>query len=184
MCARVCVCASVCRCFLIIYALMGTGCLDERHIEYCVTNKTAVTDYCGSVLSFPGFMETANRMTLLDYKCRPLAPEPLGQNGMMMICHDMFNLNLTLSQWSSSGNPVCLKLRPQCTLECHWRKPVCFQWSSSGCPVVFQCVPFMQINTGSPLEHHWVLASAIVAPVASQCTCGSSGLPVCSNYAN
>ena len=29
---------------------------------------------------------------------------------------------LTLSQWSSSGNPVCLELRPQCTLECHWRK--------------------------------------------------------------
>ena len=25
--------------------------------------------------------------------CRPLAPEPLGQNGMMMICHDMFNLS-------------------------------------------------------------------------------------------
>ena len=36
----------------------------------------------------------------------------------------------------------------------------------------------MQINTGSPLEHHWVLASASVVPVASQCTCGSSGLPV------
>ena len=81
-------------------------------------------------------------------------------------------------QWQSSGNPVCLKLRPQCTLECHWRKPVCFQWSSSGFPMVFQCVPIMQINTGSPLEHHWVLASASVAPVASQCTCGSSGLPV------
>ena len=36
----------------------------------------------------------------------------------------------------------------------------------------------MQINTGSPLEHHWVLASASVVPVVSQCTCGSSGLPV------
>ena len=117
-------------------------------------------------------------------------------------------------QWQSSGNPVCLELRPQCTLECHWRNasvlPVAFQWSSSvfqlckltldrhwdttGCklqavwfqwhpsvvvaPVVFQCVPIMQINTGSPLEHHWVLASASVVPVASQCTCGSSGLPV------
>ena len=62
--------------------------------------------------------------------------------------------------------------------------PVCFQWSSSGFPVVFQCVPSMQINTGSPLGYHWVLASASVGPVASQCTCGSSGLPVCSNYAN
>ena len=91
-------------------------------------------------------------------------------------------------QWQSSGNPVCLELRPQCTLECHWRNasvlPVVFQWSSSGFPVVFQCVPIMLINTGSPLGHHWVLASASVVPVASQCTCGSSGLPVCSNYAN
>ena len=62
--------------------------------------------------------------------------------------------------------------------------PVCFQWSSSGVPVVFQCVLIMQINTGSPLGNHWVQASASVVPVASQCTCGSSGLPVCSNYAN
>ena len=55
-----------------------------------------------------------------------------------------------------------------------------FQWHPSVlvAPVVFQCVPIKQINTGSPLEHHWVLASASVVPVASQCTCGSSGLPV------
>ena len=59
-----------------------------------------------------------------------------------------------------------------------------FQWSSSGFPVVFQCVLIMQINTGSPLGYHWVLTSASVVPVASQGTCGSSGLPVCSNYAN
>ena len=42
-------------------------------------------------------------------------------------------------QWQSSGNPVCLELRPQCTLECHWRNssvlPVVFQWLSSGLPV-------------------------------------------------
>ena len=25
-------------------------------------------------------------------------------------------------QWQSSGIPMCLELRPQCTLECHWRK--------------------------------------------------------------
>ena len=56
--------------------------------------------------------------------------------------------------------------------------PVCFQWSSSGFPVVFRCLPIMQINTESPLEHHWMLASASVFPVASQCTCGSSGFPV------
>ena len=56
--------------------------------------------------------------------------------------------------------------------------PVCLQWSSSGFPVVYQCVPFMQINTGSPPGYHWVLASVSVVPVASQCTCVSSGLPV------
>ena len=44
--------------------------------------------------------------------------------------------------------------------------------------MVFQCVPIMQMNTGVPLEHNWALASASVVPVASQCTCGSSGLPV------
>ena len=44
--------------------------------------------------------------------------------------------------WHSSGNPVCLELTPQYTLECHWRKIIgsqCassgFQWSSSGVPV-------------------------------------------------
>ena len=95
----------------------------------------------------------------------------------------------------ASGLPVAIQwqssvpwIRPQCTLECHWKNasvlPVVFQWSSSGFPVVFQCVPIMQINTGLPLGHHWVLASASVVPVASQCTCDSSGLPVCSNYAN
>ena len=132
---------------------------------------------------------------------------------------------LTLSQWSSSGNPVAIQCAWNLDPSVHWNAtgemPVCFQWSSSGfpvafqwsssvfqlckltldrhwnttgckhqpvwfqwhpsvlvAPVVFQCVPIMQINTGSPLEHHWVLASASVVPVASQCTCGSSGLPV------
>ena len=33
--------------------------------------------------------------------------------------------------------------------------PVVFQWSFGGFPVVFQCVPIMQINTGTPLGHHW-----------------------------
>ena len=95
---------------------------------------------------------------------------------------------LTLSQWSSSGLPVAIQCAWNLDPSVHWNAtggmPVVFQWSSSGFPVVFQCVPIMQINTGSPLEHHWVLASASVVPVASQCTCGSSALPVCSNYAN
>ena len=90
-------------------------------------------------------------------------------------------------QWSSSVFQLC-----KLTQDCHWNttgcyhQPVWFQWHSSVhvAPVVFQCVPIMQINTGLPLEHHWVLSSASVVPVAFQCTCGSSGLPVCSNYAN
>ena len=81
-------------------------------------------------------------------------------------------------QWHSSGNPVCMELKPQYILECHWRKIVGSQCASSGVPVGFQCVPIMQINTGSPLGHHWVVASPSVVPVASQCNCGSSGLPV------
>ena len=101
-------------------------------------------------------------------------------------------------QWSSSGFPVAFQWSSsvfqlcKLTLDRHWdttgcrHQPVWFQWHPSVlvAPVVFQCVPIMQINTGSPLEHHWVLASASVNPVATQCTCGSSGLPVCSNYAN
>ena len=75
-----------------------------------------------------------------------------------IIVHTSFLTSLTLSQWSSSGNPVCLELRPQCTLECHWR-------NASVLPVVFQCVPIMQINTGTPLG-------------ASISQCGSSGIPV------
>ena len=94
----------------------------------------------------------------------------------------LYMVTLTLSQWSSNGNPVAIQCAWNLDPSVHWNAtgemPVCFQWSSSGFPVVFQCVPIMQINTGSPLEHHWVLASASVVPVASQCTCGSSGLPV------
>ena len=84
-------------------------------------------------------------------------------------------------QWSSS----VFQLR-KFTLDRHWdttwcwHQPVWFQWHPSVlvAPVVFQCVPIMQINIGSPLEHHWVLPSASVVPVASQCTCVSSSLPV------
>ena len=75
-------------------------------------------------------------------------------------------------QWQSSGNPVCLELRSQCTLECHWR-------NASVLPVVFQCVPIMQINTGSPLGHHWVLASASVVPVYLWLQWSSSVFQLC-----
>ena len=112
----------------------------------------------------------------------------ISDNIKIVIVSQMCIHTLTLSQWSSSGNPVAIRCAWKLDPSVHWNAtgemPVCFQWSSSGFPVVFQCVPIMLINTGSPLGHHWVLASASVVPVASQCTCGSSGLPVCSNYAN
>ena len=93
-----------------------------------------------------------------------------------------WRLNHVPSQWSSSGNPVAIKRAWNLDPSVHWNatgeRNVGSQCASSGLPVVFQCVSIMQINTGSPLGHHWVLASASVVPVASQCTCGSSGLPV------
>ena len=132
-----------------------------------------------------------------------LAPWTLLSGCICLCCPDWFRFllsndlmhPLTLSQWSSSGNTVAVQRAWNLDPSVHWNAtgeimliasvlPVVFQWSSSGFPVVFQCVPIMQINTGSPLGHHWVLASASVVPVAFQCTCGSSGLPVCSNYAN
>ena len=40
------------------------------------------------------------------------------------------------------------------------------------------------VNTVLLLGYHWMIPSASVVPVASQCTCGSSWPPVRSNYAN
>ena len=102
---------------------------------------------------------------------------------------------LTLSQLYFSGNPVAIQCAWNLDRSVHWNAtaerivgsqclPVCFKWSSSGLPVVFQYVLIVQINTGSPLGHHWVLVSASVVPVASQGTCGSSGVPVYFCYAN
>ena len=50
--------------------------------------------------------------------------------------------SLTLSQWSSSGNPVAIQcawnLDPSVHSNATGEMPVCFQWSSSGLPVAFQ----------------------------------------------
>ena len=102
--------------------------------------------------------------------------------GEMPVCFQWCSSGVPVAfQWSSSVFQLC-----KWTLDRHWdttrcwHQPMWFQWHPSVlvAPVVFQCVPIMQINTGSPLEHHWALASASVVPVAFQCTCGSSGLPV------
>ena len=96
--------------------------------------------------------------------------------------------NLLVISRQSSGNPSSVPgTEFQCTLGCHWTKllvgsvsPVYPQCASNGLPV---CL-IMQINTRLPLGNHCVIASASVVPVASQCAWSSSGLPVCSNYAN
>ena len=68
------------------------------------------------------------------------------------------NYTLTLSQWSSNGNPVAIQCAWNLDPSVHWNatgeRIVGSQCASSGFPVVFQCVPIMQINTGSPLGHH------------------------------
>ena len=102
--------------------------------------------------------------------------------GEMPVCFQWYSSGFpVVFQWSSSVFQLC-----KLTLDRHWdttgckNPPVWFQVHPSVrvASVVSQCVPIMQINTGSPLEHHWVLALASVFPMASQCTCGSSGLPV------
>ena len=106
------------------------------------------------------------------------APQPLCVNG---------NGNIVVIQWQSSvsgtktpvytGIPL---LKEILVAGVSTVSPVVFQWSSS----VFYYFPIMQINTRLPLGHQWMLASASVVPVVSQCTCGSRGFPVCFNYAN
>ena len=107
---------------------------------------------------------------------------------VLHINYILFGSPPTMGQWQFSGNPM--------TIQCAWNLDPSPLWSltgermvgskcaSSGLPMVFQCVPIVEINTGLQVGHHWVLASASVVPVASQCTCDASGLPVCSNYAN
>ena len=55
---------------------------------------------------------------------------------------EVFVVTLTLSQWSSSGNPVAIQCAWNLDPSVHWNAtgemPVCFQWSSSGLPVAFQ----------------------------------------------
>ena len=93
-------------------------------------------------------------------------------------------ITLTLGQWQFSGNPVAI--------QCAWNLEHSVHWNATGEGIVGsqcvscvpQCVPVMQINTGLPQEHHWVIASASVVQWYPKCTCGSSSLPVCSNHAN
>ena len=94
----------------------------------------------------------------------------LNATGEMPVCFQWCSSGVPVAfQWSSSVFQLC-----KLTLDRHWdttgckHQPVWFQWQPNVlvAPLVFQCVPIMQINTGSPLEDHWALASASVVPVA------------------
>ena len=64
----------------------------------------------------------------------------------------IFNATLTLSQWSSSGNPVAI--------QCAWHLDPSVHWNATGERILVASV--------LPVVFQWL----------------SSGLPVCSNYAN
>ena len=77
------------------------------------------------------------KMMTFTFQCHPPYPEPV------------------VFQWQSSGNPVCLELRPQCTLECHWRKFFGNQCASSGLPVAFQWSSSVFQLCKLTLDRHW-----------------------------
>ena len=66
---------------------------------------------------------------------------------------------LTLSQWSSSGNPVAIQCAWNLDPSVHWNAtgemPVCFQWSSSGLPVAFQWSSSVFHLCKLTLDSHW-----------------------------
>ena len=68
-----------------------------------------------------------------------------------------------------------MNLRPQCTVECHWRNnfwhQVCSQWASSGLPVCCNYASQHRIATGTPLDASISqCGSSVVCPVVFQCT--------------
>ena len=74
---------------------------------------------------------------------------------MFELHRDMIS-SLTLSQWSSSGNPVAI--------QCAWNLGPSVHWNATGERIIgSQCA-----SSGLPVVFQWL----------------SSGLPVCSNYAN
>ena len=81
--------------------------------------------------------------------------------------------SLTLSQWQFRGYPVAIQFDWNLDPSLHWKATgeniVGSQCVSNVPPVILQCVTIMQIITGLPLKHLWVIAS-VVCPVVFQCT--------------
>ena len=73
--------------------------------------------------------------------------------------HLIHEMPLTLSQWSSNGNPVAIQCAWNLDPNVHWNAtgemPVCFQWSSSGLPVAFQWFSSVFKLCKLPLDRHW-----------------------------
>ena len=56
-------------------------------------------------------------------------PSPIRRTFLLLLASNDSRTALTnpypepvLIKWQSSGNPVCLEFRPQCTLICHWSR--------------------------------------------------------------
>ena len=104
--------------------------------------------------------------------------------------------DLRLNEWLSKPLPWASGL--PVAIQCAWNLDPSVHWNATGERIVgSQCASISQCgSSGIPvylwlqwsssvfqlckltLDCHWVLASASVVPKASQCTCGSSGLPV------
>ena len=64
---------------------------------------------------------------------------------------------------------MCLEIRPQCTLECHWRNKC---WH----PLRFQCSPSSLQVCSNYASYHWMATGTPLGSSISQC--GSSCTPV------
>ena len=108
------------------------------YYQYCEVLRVIVTDIAYQIIEACVIRCQAMAWSTADF----LSTGPLQKNSVIFWSKYKFKLKtglsiigtsihaltngfidhtLTLSQWSSSGNPVCLELRPRCALECHWR---------------------------------------------------------------
>ena len=85
--------------FMLIDCIKRITAISWKFVKLCFLRDDRIRVFCYcKIYCFPISLTKANyKADLVPY------PEPV------------------VFQWLSSGNPVCLELRPQCSLECHWR---------------------------------------------------------------
>ena len=135
----------------------------------------------------PSFLHVLTKMQVLE-ECRQHIVKTLSRIFLV-------EETLTMSQWSSSGNPVAIQCSWNLDPSVHWNAigekmlvasvlPVVFQWLSRGLPVCSNYANYYWIATGSPLGasigqygssgipvYLWLQwSSSVVCPVVSQCT--------------